>query len=266
MKVYQRYLYRNLVKYFFLSLSIVAGTMWAVRSMGYLDYMTRCGLSILEFVSIMIFSLPRVLLMVIPFGIFISIILYYDKIARNNELIILRVSGLEKRQLAYPSLLLGLVGCLLSSTMTFYFVPKSNLMFRSTLGLVESNITNLLLTSENFNKFQNITLYLGDRDGNNMGFLMAHSGGPGYSKNKILYAKSATLLDNNHLELRNGNIQEFQPGVPDEIKVLFFDQLTLNLKDIYSVQGRFERQSVDYMYPSELFKIEKKSLSVKGEI
>jgi lipopolysaccharide export LptBFGC system permease protein LptF len=228
--------------------------------------MTRCGLDISEFMAIMLFIMPRVILLIIPFGVFISVILYYDRIERNNELMVLEASGLGKRQLAFPPFLLGLVSCLISYGLTLYLVPKGNMMFRNSLRLVENNITNLLLTSENFNTFQDITLYLGSRSDNSMNFLTAYKGQPTDTKNKILYAKSAKLLDDDHIELYNGNIQEFRPGVNDELDILFFDRLTLELDELYSVQGKSSRRSADFMYLGELLRIEGKTIAIKSEI
>jgi lipopolysaccharide export LptBFGC system permease protein LptF len=219
-----------------------------------------------EFIAIMFFIMPKAILLVIPFGIFISIILYYDRIRRNSELLVLEASGLGKKQLAFPPFLLGLIGCLLSYGLTLYLVPKGNMMFRNSLRLVENNITNLLLTSESFNTFQDITLYLSSRSDNDMNFLTAYSGRPTDRSNKILHAKSAKLLDNDHLELYDGNIQEFKPGVDDELDILFFDKLTLNLDELYSVQGKIGQRCADLMYLGELLRIEKKSFSVRGEI
>jgi lipopolysaccharide export LptBFGC system permease protein LptF len=244
----------------------VAGIEWAVRSTGYVDYMTSCGLSISKFVALMALSIPKVLLLVIPFALFISIILYYDMLAKNNELIVLEVSGLGKKQLSFPSFLLGLVGCFLSCTMTLYFVPRSNILFRNTLKIVESRITNLLMTSENFNEFQEITLYLRAKNEEDINFLVAYDGNYNSGMNKILYARSAKLLNDNHLELHSGNIQRFRPDIPNEINILFFDRLVLDLNDLYSVRGKSGQQNVDFMYLGELLGLEKKSLAIVGEI
>jgi lipopolysaccharide export LptBFGC system permease protein LptF len=234
--------------------------------MGYTSYMTSCGLGVLEFVAIVLLTMPKVLLLVIPFGIFISVILYYDRMDRNNELIILEASGLGKKQLVLPSFFLGLVGCFMSYCLTLYLVPKSNMMFRSSLRLVEDNITNLLLTSENFNSLQNITLYLGSRRGDDMNFLVAYSSQKTDSRNKILFAKSAKLLDESHIELYNGNIQDFSPAADNELNILFFDRLILNLKDLYSVRGRSGQRDVDFMYLGELLRMENKTLALRCEI
>jgi lipopolysaccharide export LptBFGC system permease protein LptF len=230
--------------------------------------MTKYDLNLQEFVVTMSLIIPNVLLLAVPFATFIAVTLYYDRIDKNNELIVFRTLGLRKRQLIFPPSMVGLLSCILSYTMTLYFIPRSNILFRKTIKTIENNIMNVLLGGGNFNRFQNITTYSESRTENEIKSLVVYISSPGGVKNKVIYARSANILDNSHLRLYSGNIQERGMETKNEMKTLFFDEQNIDLNQFYSMPAQEESKypNVDFMYMNELLALKDKTTAIKGEI
>lgn len=247
---------------------IMLSVLWIVKTVGYLKYMTKYGLSIYEFIATMSLVMPNVLLLVIPFATFIATILYYDRTVKSNELIIFKTLGLRKKQLVLPSALVGLFGCVLSYLLTLYLIPKSNILFRGAIKSIENDIMNVLLGSKSFNTLQSITVYSDSRVENEIQSLVTYVSYSNNEKNKVIYAKSAKILDDSHLRLYNGNIQEYTTEAKDEMKILFFDEQDIDLGQFYLIpaQDRLEHQNTDFMYLNELFILKNKTIAVRGEI
>lgn len=268
MKIYKKYLLKNLFKYFVLILFISTTIIWITRIIKYIFFITEYGLDFKSFFKIIISVLPNLLLITFPLSAFISIIFFYNKLIKNNELIILQNSGLTKTHLLLPSLFLSIFICFMSFSITLYFLPKNNIEFENIKIYMKSSIANILLSnSNNFNNFKNITIYSKEINNNILKSVIIYITEEGDGKrvyNKAIYAKYGIIVGN-YITLLNGNIQEFNIYDNKNLKLLFFNKYTIDISQYYNLnfEKRFDE---NLMFLDELLKIKNKNQKIISEI
>jgi lipopolysaccharide export system permease protein len=92
------------------------------------------GASIIDVAKIILLLQPQILILTIPMAMLLSILLVYGRLNADNELVIMRGSGMSFRNVSLPAVYLG-IGCLiLSLAMSFYISPKGSSMLRGKIS------------------------------------------------------------------------------------------------------------------------------------
>lgn len=94
----------------------------------------------------------RVLPTVIPISFFLSLLFSLGKLHKNNEIVVMRVIGLNIFQITLP---LWIVGCLLSILTLFLNIHTSSIASQNTQNFCESTKTNTGIVVENHLTFNN---------------------------------------------------------------------------------------------------------------
>ena len=94
-KIYS-YFFHEFIRYFTVSLFALVVVIWTIQSVNLLDLVTDDGHAFTVYFTYSILSLPKILTKLIPFSFLIAVILTILKLERDNELIILWTSGLNK--------------------------------------------------------------------------------------------------------------------------------------------------------------------------
>ncbi len=266
MKIYKKYLIKNLFKHFLLILFILTTIIWTTRIIRYISYITDYGVDLIGFIRIIISVLPNLLLITIPISAFITIIFCYNKLIKNNELIILQNSGLKLFDMITPPLIMSFFLCAFSFLVILYFLPKSNVEFENIKVYLRNSITNILLNKTNsFNNFDNITIFSKKSNGNTLYSLLIYIKDPDGKIDKILYAKNG-ILNGNYITLLDGNLQEFKTDNKKDLKLLFFEKYTIDISKYYNINDIKNSIDEDTMFLSELLKIKDKNQKIKAEI
>lgn len=266
-KKYNVYLIKNLSKYLFISIFLLSNVVWLTRSISYFNYITNYGLSLTDFIKIMSSILPDILVLIIPVCSSIATILYYTKISQNNELVILRNSGLNKKGLIIAPFITGLMACVFSYFIMFNLIPRANFAFERAIDLLKKNFANVLLNSGDFRNFDNFKIYSNNRDGNRMKSLIIFVNDD-KNDNKLIYSESGELIDNNFLKLSNGSIYLLDKN-DNKIKTeaLFFYEYIINLGDFF-LSKKITKTSNNnkFVKVNDLIRIKNKSLENISEI
>ena len=105
---------------------------WITRITRYIDYITEYGTSLKNFLIIALTILPNLLILTIPISSFVAVIFLYNKLIKNNEIIIFQNSGLKKSNLLLPVFFMSLFAMLFSYYLTFYLLRIGNTKFDKT--------------------------------------------------------------------------------------------------------------------------------------
>lgn len=97
------------------------------------------GSSLSDIAKIILYLQPQLLILTVPMAMLLSALLTYGRMNADNELVILKVSGMSFRDISAPVLYLGLTCFALSLAMSFYLGPKGS-------GLMRAKITEILTT------------------------------------------------------------------------------------------------------------------------
>ena len=215
---------------------------WITRTIRYVYYITNYGISLKNFVTIITCILPELLMITIPISAFISVIFVYNKMTKNNELIILQSSGVRKINCLVPVLFSSIFVLILSYSITIYLMQRCSVAFENTKQSTKNDAIKVLFNNTNFNTFQNITIYAKDRKDNVLDSIILYIKATDKNDfNRIIYAKSGKIVDTN-IVLQNGNIQQFK-SESNHLRTIYFDKYTINMLEYYSTN---ESRKIDF--------------------
>lgn len=88
------------------------------------------GTSITDIAKIILYLQPQILILSIPMAMLLSVLLTYGRMNTDNEMIVLRGSGMSFRGISMPVTYLGIACFILSLAMSFYLSPKGSTLLR----------------------------------------------------------------------------------------------------------------------------------------
>ena len=95
-KTIYKYIFYEFSRYFITTLFALSAIVWAVQAVNFLDLVTEDGHAFTIYFSYSLLTLSKVLTKLIPFSFMIATVLTILKLEKDNELIILWTSGLNK--------------------------------------------------------------------------------------------------------------------------------------------------------------------------
>lgn len=160
------YIFRQLA---FASL-FVAGTLILLislfGSLRLIDFIVNRGLPITVLFEMTALNLPKFIAVVLPIAIFAAILLVYNKLKNDSELVVMRAAGIGQMSLARPGLMLGVLGVLIGYALQLYLVPASTHAFKLQQFNYRNSYGSVLLQEQRFNTpLSGLTIYVRERSG-----------------------------------------------------------------------------------------------------
>ena len=75
-------------------------------------------------------NLPKFMAVILPIAIFAAILVVYNKLTNDSELVVMRAAGVGQMSLARPGLMRGLLGVFIGFALQLYLVPASTHAFK----------------------------------------------------------------------------------------------------------------------------------------
>jgi lipopolysaccharide export system permease protein len=113
MTILFRYIAREIAKNFAIILIVVVGIYLAVDFIEKIDNFLEAKVPLGRAMLFFSYRLPLILVQITPVGVLMAVLITFGLMGKNNELVILRSSGVSLRSLAGPVLLCGVAGTLL---------------------------------------------------------------------------------------------------------------------------------------------------------
>ena len=113
MTIIGRYIGKEIAKYFGIILMIVAGIYLVVDFIEKIDNFIDAGVPLQRALVYFVFKLPMMLVQITPVGILLAVMITFGLMAKNNELLALRSSGVSLASLIKPILFCGVASTLL---------------------------------------------------------------------------------------------------------------------------------------------------------
>ncbi len=109
MTILDKYLIREIFRYFFMVLILVVAIYLAVDFFEKIDNFMEAGLPLSRMIDFLLHTIPFVLSQIIPVGILLSVLISFGMMNKHNELTALKSCGISVYLLTKPILALGLV-------------------------------------------------------------------------------------------------------------------------------------------------------------
>lgn len=127
------------------------------------------GSSITDFLKIVFFIQPQILIYTIPMSMLISILLVYGRMSIDNELVILRGAGLSLWNISRPVLYFGIACFSIGIVMSFYLGPKSSSMLREKISEILTIKAPMSIEEGVFNtSFKDIVILVKEKPSTNL--------------------------------------------------------------------------------------------------
>ena len=237
-KTIYKYFFYEFVIYFTVTLFALAAVVWTVQAVNYLDLVTEDGHAFTTYFYYSLLTLSKVLTKLIPFCFLTAIILTIIKFERDNELIVLWTSGLNKIHIVNLIFRISVLVMLLQLLLTNIFNPTLLNFSRTLLKNSQLQFIPSLLKEKQFNDaVEGLTIFIEKKDENQIyknifirddGKILSKIAG---SSSSTIFAKSGHMSeDGKNLILYNGNIQKLNED--GDVNIIQFQKTTLNLSGI----------------------------------
>ena len=123
MSIINRYLTREILKYFAIILAMVIGIYVAVDFFEKIDDFMESGLPLSKALTFFLFKTPLIVAQITPVGILLAVLVVLGLMNKNNEMIALKSSGVSVYYLLKPILLLGFLFSILLFLLSEIIVP-----------------------------------------------------------------------------------------------------------------------------------------------
>ena len=229
-----KYFFQEFLRYFTITIFALAVIVWTIQSVNFLDLVTEDGHSFSIYFAYSFLTLSKILTKLIPFCFLLAIILTIVKLEKDNELIILWTSGLNKIYIVNLIFRISLIIMLLQLILTSIINPKLLNLSRSLLKNSELQFIPSLLKEKQFNDtVKGLTIFVEKKSiDNNYKNIFIRDDGHVLSDigttSSTIFAKSGHIeTDKNNLILYDGIIQKLKND--KTVTIVKFKTTSLNL-------------------------------------
>lgn len=232
--VIYRYILKELLMTFMLTLAFLNSVLMMEKLLRLSRLLSGVGASLADMAKIIVYLQPQLLVLTIPMSLLLSTLLVYGRMDMNNEIVILRASGMSFRKISVPVMVLGLLCFFLTGAVSFYVGPKSSIRLRDEITRVIAVRSAGAIEEGTFNtSFKDIVIMVKNRKNPDILENIFIYDSRIREQPRVLIAREGRIfmLDDFRIALllRNGYINITKGGSTTE---LFFDsyRLTLNLE------------------------------------
>ncbi|MCL4478816.1 MAG: LptF/LptG family permease [Deltaproteobacteria bacterium] len=161
MKVLDKYITRELIPPFLISLILTSALMLIGRMVRFFDLIVSKGVAVKNVALIFVYMSPFILALAIPISILVSVVIVFSRLSADSEIIAMKSIGIKLLTLSKMPIILGLIGYILADVISFYMLPKANIALKNEFFNIVIQKTTVGINEKAFNNFtKNITFYV----------------------------------------------------------------------------------------------------------
>lgn len=231
MKIIHKSILKELVFTFIISLAFLNIVLMMEKLLRLSRFLSGVGASLADMLTIIIYIQPQLLLLTIPMALLLSTLFTYGRCYLDNEIVILKTSGMEFRDISRPVFILGFGCFLLSIAVSFYIGPISSAKLRDEITHIIKERTPLSLDEGTFNtSFKDIVVVIREKLSENTVKGIFIYDGRNKNEPRVMMAKEGRISMsegfNANLNLKDGFIHIAKGNNTTEI---FFERYNLIL-------------------------------------
>lgn len=176
MKIFDRYLMKNLVIATLLTAVTLAVIIFLTQSLRFLELVIDSGASSAMFWILTLLALPRFFEIILPIALMAAVVFVYNKMVMDSELVIMRSTGSDPMTLGRPAIVLSLIVTVILWGMTSWVAPVAMSNMQKLRQVVKSQYSSLLFQEGVFNAIiPGLTVFVRERtDQGELRGLMIH--------------------------------------------------------------------------------------------
>ena len=243
MKIFDRYIFKNLlIATVFIAVTL-AVVIFLTQSLRFLELVIESGASSSAFWILTALALPRFFEIILPLSLMAATLFLYNRMTSDSELIVVRSVGYAPATLAKPAILLSLLVTIFLLGVTLWVAPKSLSTMQQMRQMIKAQFSTLLFREGVFNEVgQGLTVYVRERgaEGAMNGLMINDSRAVGQPPSTVL-AKHGTLVSTDsgyQVIVYEGTRQEYDRE-SRALKRLNFNRYTIDLPESDPVRQRW---------------------------
>ena len=146
-----KYFFHEFIRYFLVTLFALVSVIWTIQAVNFLDLVTDDGHAFRIYSLYSILTVPKIITKLIPFSFLVASILTILKLEKDNELIILWTSGLNKIHIVNLIFRISLIVMFLQLILASIINPQTLNFSRTLLKNSELQFVPSLLKEKQFN-------------------------------------------------------------------------------------------------------------------
>ena len=232
-----KYIFHEFIRNFIIVLFAFAAVIWTIQAVNFLDLVTDDGHAFRIYLVYSFLTISKVVTKLIPFSFLIAAIITILKLEKDNELLALWTSGLNKIHIVNLIFRISLLMVFVQLLMATIINPKTLNVSRTLLKNSELQFVPSLLKVKQFNDtLKGVTIFVENKRTNGTyenifikdegRVLTKVSGG-----SSTIFAKSGyATKDGKNLILFNGSIQKIESN--NKVSIVTFNKTTINLSGL----------------------------------
>lgn len=229
--IISRYIFREITIPFLLGIGILTVTSLLGKTLRLIELVINHGIGVLTLLQLILFMLPSLLIYIIPVSFFLSVLVAFNRLSGDSEIIAMKAGGLSLLMLSRPVVVMAIISYALTAFLTLYAFPWGNLSSKGLLYEVIKTRVNLGIKERTFNgNFEGLVLYVNRIKGNELeGVLLSEERGE--KEANTIIARKGVILSNPltiTLRLMDGTIHN-TGNRPEFYRVITFNTYDLNL-------------------------------------
>ena len=229
-----KYFFHEFTRYFVVTLFAFAVIVWTIQSVNFLDLVIEDGHAFATYFYYSLLTLSKVLTKLIPFCFMVALVLTISKLERDNEMIAIWTSGLNKIYIVNLIFRISLLIMFIQIILTSAINPTLLNFSRSVIKNSQLEFVPSLLRERQFNDtVEGLTIFVEKKNKNQIyknifirdeGKVLSKIG----DESSTIFAKSGQMSDDEkNLILYNGNIQKLNRK--GDVSIIKFEKTILNL-------------------------------------
>jgi lipopolysaccharide export system permease protein len=232
MKIIHRSILKELTFTFILTLAFLNLILMMEKLLKLSRFLSGVGASMIDMAKLIFYLQPQLLLLTIPMALLLSVLLTYGRLNLDSELVILRVSGMDFKNISKPVFILGTLCFLLNIAVSLYIGPKSSIWLKNEIKSVITARLPMAIEEGTFNTlFKDIVIMIREKPSQDTFRGIFIYDGRNKNEPKVLMAKDGKIYMseglNTSLYLREGYIH-IAKG--DSTTELFFERYNMLLR------------------------------------
>lgn len=161
-RLINRYILREITLPFIMILFVLTFVLLMGKILQLMDLMINKGVGFGDIARLMLFLMPSFLMFTIPISFLIAILIGIGRLSGDNEITILKMSGVSLYQLSVPIAFASLATFLLTAATSLFLVPYGNVATKNLLFDLAKQKASIGIKEKVFiDDFQGILLYAG---------------------------------------------------------------------------------------------------------
>lgn len=187
-----------------------------------------------DVVRLVIYAMPAIVAMSFPFGSLVGALMAAGRLSSENELLVMRASGVSRSAVMFPFIVLGIAFSLVSFVMNDYFLPLGTINYGKLYRKLITTAPALELRPYSVKRYKDTTIVTGAMDGGLLSDVVIIDTTKD-GKSRVISAGTAALLDTGDdtgvitLILDEVFVQESDPGKPQRFEYSTADRMEYNI-------------------------------------